>query len=95
MAKYLINCPSFNSFVVHNSVNSANRKKYQISLKEIGIHYVTDKISIAEPAKPVPSTSRSKVCEWDLPGRMSMDMKKHTLEPLVTSLCVFRSQTTQ
>lgn len=83
MAMYLINCALFNSFVVYNSVHSAKKKKYQNFLKEIAIHWVTDEISIEEAAEQVPSTSRSKVYKSDPPGRLSMDMRKHTLEPLV------------
>lgn len=83
MAMYLINCALFNSFVVYNSVNSANKKKYQTFLKDIAVHWLTDEISIDESAEPVPSTSRSKGCKSDPPGRLSMDMRKHTLEPLV------------
>jgi len=84
---YLINCALLNSFVVYNSVKE-KKIRYKNFLKLIAVHWLTDEIppeADQDPEEPIPSTSgiRKKAAKDDPPGRLSMDMRKHTLEPIV------------
>ncbi|XP_017792101.1 PREDICTED: piggyBac transposable element-derived protein 4-like [Habropoda laboriosa] len=72
VAMYLINCALLNSFVVYNSLSIGLLMKFHQKLIK------TQKNQYHQhPAL------EKKAAKDDPPGRLSMDMRKHTLEPIV------------
>jgi len=83
---YLINCALFNSFVIFNSVHQP-KMKYKKFLHEVALHWITDRIpSDDELDNPDPGQSTQptkRTPKFDPPGRLSKDMKQHTLGKIV------------
>uniref|UniRef100_A0ABF7PQ92 piggyBat transposase n=1 Tax=Myotis lucifugus TaxID=59463 RepID=A0ABF7PQ92_MYOLU len=90
LAMYMINCALFNSYAVYKSVRQ-RKMGFKMFLKQTAIHWLTDDIpedmDIVPDLQPVPSTSgmRAKPPTSDPPCRLSMDMRKHTLQAIVGS----------
>ena len=80
-AIYLLNCALFNSFRVYKTLNK-NKIGYKKYLLLVAKKWISDETTQSDTAVPGPSTvlQRTTMTNWDQPGRLSMDLRKHQLE---------------
>lgn len=81
-AMYLLNCALFNSFRVHNLYNNTSMG-YKKFLLEVSRKLITDDVPAESIDDEQPGTStavqRARAPNFDPPGRLSFDMKKHKI----------------
>jgi hypothetical protein len=91
VALWFINCAIFNSFLVFKNLNPNSKLKYKAFLLNVAKAWATDKMVAAETQSDTdlvragPSTPTPRRPHVDPPGRLSGDMRKHTLTKIVKS----------
>lgn len=73
---YMMNCAFFNAYVVYNSTRT-QKIRYKQFLHDVALYWVTDELREINTGEP------EKISKRDPPGRLCMDMCKHTLEKIV------------
>jgi hypothetical protein len=91
VALWLINCALFNSFLIHKILNPRTNLQYKEFLMQVAKAWSIDQMAAADPESdtdimcPGPSTATPHRPHVDPPGRLSGDMRKHTLVRIVKS----------